>query len=177
MWRCCWTRTLERNLTRDLSRFLCEICRDSFVFLFVKIYSLGIEVTPPVIMEVLKKRETRKQMKLSCVCWIGYNAQTSRKETTSVILPLVYLRNILSYLQQGGRTFEAVWEKRSPKLFQWRFCFTLSVTEGHEEQLLKNFLSNLSVKSLNWPSVVSSVKCCSLSFHSQFFVSSVFPSC
>ena len=36
---------LERNLTRDLSRFLCEICRDSFVFLFVKIYSLGIEVT------------------------------------------------------------------------------------------------------------------------------------
>ena len=30
---------------RDLSRFLCEICRDSFVFLFVKIYSLGIEVT------------------------------------------------------------------------------------------------------------------------------------
>ena len=45
MWRCCWTRTLERNLTRDLSRFLCEICRDSFVFLFVKIYSLGIEVT------------------------------------------------------------------------------------------------------------------------------------
>ena len=47
MWRCCWTRTLERNLTRDLSRFLCEIRRDSFVFLFVKIYSLGIEVTKP----------------------------------------------------------------------------------------------------------------------------------
>ena len=66
-------------------------------------------------MEVLnpkvKKRETRKQMKLSCVCWIGYNAQTSRKETTSVILPLVYLRNIVSYLQQGGTTFEAVGEE------------------------------------------------------------------
>lgn len=38
-------------------------------------------------------------------------AQTSRKETTSVILPLVYLRNILSYLQQGGRTFEAMGEE------------------------------------------------------------------
>lgn len=34
-----------------------------------------------------------------------------------------------------------------------------------------------SIKSLNWPPVISSVKRCSLSFHSQFFVSGVFPSC
>ena len=49
-------------------------------------------------------------MKLTCVSRIGY-AQTSRKETTSVILPLVYLQNIVSYLQQGGTTFEAVGEE------------------------------------------------------------------
>ena len=59
----------------------------------------------------VNKRETRKQMKLTCVCSIGYYAQTSRKKTTGVILPLVYLRNILSYLQQGGRAFEAVGEE------------------------------------------------------------------
>ena len=34
-----------------------------------------------------------------------------------------------------------------------------------------------SIKSLNWPPVISSVKRCSLSFHSQFFVSGVFPPC
>ena len=28
-----------------------------------------------------------------------------------------------------------LWEKRSPKLLQWRFRFILSVTEGHEKQL------------------------------------------
>ena len=66
-------------------------------------------------MEVLnpkvKKGRLENKWNFHVSCWIGYYAQTSRKETTSVILPLVYLRNILSYLQLGGRTFEAVGEE------------------------------------------------------------------
>ena len=38
--------------------------------------------------------------------------------------------------------------------------------------IVKNVLIKC-IKSLNWPSVVSTVKCCSLSFHSLFFVSGV----
>ena len=59
----------------------------------------------------VKKGRLENKWNFHVSCWIGYYAQTSRKETTSVILPLVYLRNILSYLQQGGRTFEAMGEE------------------------------------------------------------------
>ena len=66
-------------------------------------------------MEVLnpkvKKGRLENKWNFHVSCWIDYYAQTSRKETTSVILPLVYLRNIPSYLQQGGRTFEAMGEE------------------------------------------------------------------